>query len=81
MKVRSLLLVMTVLFAIPATHAQTTPPKAPKPWQEKINVKGFLTEGGLANVIDGEARYLNRKKEVHSVKPRQEFESGDEIEV
>jgi hypothetical protein len=81
MKASIPIVVLLLLTSTPATFAQDKPPKSPKPQQQVVNLKGFITEGCVVNHIDGVGRYLNSKGVAQVLKPLQEFESGDEIQV
>src|SRR3954467_14925315 len=81
MKTSIPIVVPLLLTSTPATLAQDKPAKSPKPQQQVVNIKGFITEGCVVNHIDGVARYLNSKGVAQVLKPLQEFESGDVIEV
>ena len=57
---RSILLLSTValiLLLVSTAHGQKQ--KAPKPQEEKIELKGFLTDGGMTNIVEGGALYLH----------------------
>ena len=65
----------------PAPPAQNNPPKPLQPQQEIPKIEGFITEGSVANVIDGVAHYVDEKGARHRLKPLLEFEGGEEIQV
>lgn len=79
--------IFAILFLTLATElsaqkpAEKKDPKPLQPWQQRINLKGFLTEGGVANVIYGEVRVVDQKGTTQRLQPKQHFESGHEIQV
>src|SRR5437588_874904 len=75
----SLSTVGLVLLFASAPHAQKQ--KSPKPQEEKIELKGFLTEGGIANIVEGGALYLHERDTPQTLTPRTALENGDVINV
>src|SRR5437763_14859393 len=82
MKAHTSLLAAVLLLLLPACLlAQDKDAKPPQPQIDRVDLKGFRTEGGLVNVVEGEAAYLNQKKPSQTLKAQQELETGDEIQV
>jgi hypothetical protein len=75
--------IFAILFLTAATElpAQQKDPKPPQPWQVPVKLQGFLTEGGLANVIAGDVLYLGETGRPQRLKLKQRFENGDQIQV
>src|SRR5205807_3938044 len=71
-------LALTLLFA---STPQAQSQKSPKPQEEKIELKGFLTEGGITNIVEGRAFYLHDKGPPQTLTPRKALENGDVINV
>ena len=57
--IASLSTVALILIFASAPHAQSQ--KSPKAQEERITLKGFLTEGGITNIVEGGALYLHDK--------------------
>jgi hypothetical protein len=81
MKASTSILAILILTLATELPAQKKDPKPPQPWQVRVSLKGFLTEGGIANVSAGEVRFVDQKGATQRLKPKQQFESGDEIQV
>src|SRR2546428_11877699 len=69
------------LILIFASTPQAQNQKAPKPQEKKTDLKGFLTEGGIANIVEGRAVYLHDKDAPQGLTPRKALENGDVINV
>ncbi len=69
------LLVLCVSAPLPAQK-----PASPKPQETREDLQGFLTEGGVANVIEGSATYFHGES-MQPLNARQKFENNDEILV
>jgi hypothetical protein len=52
-----------------------------KPQEDRVDLNGFLTEGGLVNFIEGEATYVHPGAAEQKLKVRQALENGDAIET
>src|SRR5262245_44285503 len=72
------ILLLTLGVSAAAQNSTSTVPKRPG---EHVNVKGFRQEGGLVNVVAGEANLLNQNGLEQTLKAQQQFEAGDEIQV
>jgi len=82
MKAHLSILAALLLLVLPAgLLAQDKNAKPPQPQVDRVDLKGFRTEGGLVNIVEGETLYLNKKGTSQTLKPQQELESGDEIQV
>ncbi|HMH43042.1 MAG TPA: hypothetical protein VK557_06135 [Pyrinomonadaceae bacterium] len=82
MKAQTSTLAVLLLLVLPACPlAQNKDAKLPQPQEEREDLKGFRAEGGLVNVVEGEVVYLKQKKTSQTLKPQQELETGDEIQV
>src|SRR5580765_8576242 len=75
--------IFAILFLTAATElpAQQKDPKPPQPWRVPVKLQGFLTEGGLANVIAGDVLYLDETVRPQRLSLKQRFENGDQIQV
>ena len=64
-----------------ASTPQVQSQKSPKPLEDRTDLKGFLTEGGITNIVEGGALYLHDKDAPQTLTPRKALENGDVINV
>lgn len=78
----SILAILFLTFAIELS-GQTTAQKKDQQSHgpQRVKLEGFVTEGGIANVIYGAARLIDQKGVSQRIRPKQQFESGHEIQL
>ena len=57
------------------------PQNQPGPQQNGINLDGFLTEGGVVNLVEGEVSYLAQDTPPRTALAKQQLQNGDAIET
>ena len=75
-----LLLLTSLLVLCVSAPLRAQKPAGPKPQETREDLQGFLTEGGVANVIEGSATYFHGES-MQPLQARQKFENNDEILV
>jgi hypothetical protein len=75
----SLSTVALILLLVSTAHGQKQ--KAPKPQEEKTQLTGFLTDGGITNIVEGGALYLHDEDASQALTSRKALENGDVINV
>jgi hypothetical protein len=70
-------LFLAFAFDVPAQQQAPKPAKPPP----VVSLKGFFAEGGVANIIVGEAHHLNQKGLAQKLQPQEQFDNGDELQV
>ncbi len=79
---RSILLVRAVVVVLLfACALRSQNQQAPKPQEERIDLKGFLTEGGVTNIVEGDGLYLHGKDAPQTLTPQKGLKDGDAIDV
>ena len=56
-------------------------PKQPKPEVTEVMLTGFRTEGGVVNLIEGEATYFHSGREAEKLKQLQRLDNADAIQT
>jgi hypothetical protein len=69
------------LILLCASSPQAQNQKPPKTQEERIDLKGFRTEGGLTNIVEGPALYLHGKDAPQTLTPQKALDDRDAIQV
>ena len=82
---RQILSALSVLLVFslpgPVSAQDQKPPKPLKTQEDRVTLKGFRTQGGVVNLVEGEAAYVHYKGPARELRPQQELENDDEIQV
>ncbi|HKP36234.1 MAG TPA: hypothetical protein VJT71_05205 [Pyrinomonadaceae bacterium] len=70
---------LVLLLAISAAFTQNQ--KQPQAQETRISLEGFLTEGGVVNIAEGEVSLLTQDAPPQAVLAMQELKNGDAIET
>src|SRR5262245_8142530 len=81
MKAHKSLIPILLLVLCASAGAQNKQQSEPKPQEERVDLKGFRNEGGLVNVIAGDASLVDQQGISQNLKTLQQLEAGQEIQV
>lgn len=69
---------LTILFVLSLAFSKNQPSE---PQNSQINFEGFLTQGGVVNMIEGEAAYMPPDAPPQTLLPKQQLKNGDAIQT
>src|SRR5687768_4414253 len=69
---------LTILFVLSLAFSKNRPPE---PQETQINVEGFLAQGGVVNMIEGEAAYTPPDAPPQTLLTQQQLKNGDAIQT
>jgi hypothetical protein len=69
---------LTILFVLSLAFSKNQPPE---PQDSQINFDRFLTEGGVVNMIEGEAAYMPPDAPPQTLLPQQQLKNGDAVQT
>src|SRR5215813_11426743 len=81
MKAYKSLVAILLLVLCASAAAQNKQQSGPKPQEERVDLKGFRNEGGLVNVIAGDATLVDQQGISQTLEPLQLLEAGQAIQV
>ncbi|MFY9620902.1 MAG: hypothetical protein WAQ99_13910 [Pyrinomonadaceae bacterium] len=69
---------LTILLVLSPAFSKNQPPE---PQDNQVNLEGFLTQGGVVNMIEGEAAYTSPDAPPQTILPNQQLKNGDAIQT
>lgn len=69
---------LIILFVLSPAFSKNQPPE---PQDTQVTVEGFLTQGGVVNMSEGEVAYIPPGAPAQTILPKQELKNGDAIQT